>query len=142
MSAVLGANTTKLEAGAFGDNWVDKQYSGELNSFSDSYEASALATASTIQLSPTGLIPSGARIKSVVVYTDALGSGVTLSAGDSDDAARYFAATSASGVTKIESGLVDGFDYVIGTATADDELLLTTAGTATGTIKWEIKYAV
>lgn len=142
MSAVLGDNTTKFEAGSSTSNWIDKPYNGELRSWSDEYEASALANASTIQMTPSGLIPSGARIKAIRVFHDDMGSTVTISLGDSTSATRYLDATSVTSAGMQEANKVDGFDYEIGTNSADDELLITTAGIFTGTLKWEVLYTV
>jgi len=141
MAAVKGVNVIKNEAGAFGDNWVDQEFAGETKFYSDSYEAAALAGASTIQLTPSGLLVSGSRVKQIVLYFDALGGSTTASLGDSTAAARYLAASATDTAGRLVSDEVDGFDYVIGTATDDDVILLTTANAMTGTLKWKVEYA-
>jgi len=141
MTAVKGVNVTKYEAGGQGDNAITQGLiASELNVWSDSYEASGLAAASTIEMAN---LPAGAKVHAVFLDWDALGSSRTLAVGDSDDADRYLAATDASSAGGAVGNLVDGKQYVIGTATDDDEILVTTGGsTATGTIKLTVLYTL
>jgi hypothetical protein len=134
MAAVKGVNVTLHDAGGQGDNAISEGYvNSTVEVWCDSYEASALASGSTIEIAE---LPAGAKHLSTVVTHDALGTGVTLAIGDSDTAGRYLAATAAATAGKLESAVTDGVQYVIGTATGDGTVLLTTGGaSATGTIK-------
>lgn len=140
MSAVKGTNKIKFDAGASGDNYIAiGEYQSRVNVVADTYEASSLASGSTISLAN---IPQEAKILDIIVMHDALGSGVTIKIGDSTTADRYIAATAAATAGRITINKVDGLLYQIGTASADDVIILTTGGaTATGTIKVVIVYS-
>ena len=106
----------------------------------DSYEASSLVSGSDISVAR---LPKGAVVYDVIVHHDALGAGVTLSVGDSGSATRYVGATAAATAGKVvmsEDGSIDGFGYE---NTAETDVLITTGGgTASGTIKVAVVYAV
>ena len=139
MAAVVGVNTTKVDAGTKQDNWIEQgRIKSGMKLMSETYEAAALAMASTIKVAN---MPSGAVIHGAVLYWDALGAGVTISLGDSNDALRYSTAlvTTAAGAAIADK--VDGAAYEIGTNTGDTAILITTGvGAATGTIKVVIFY--
>jgi hypothetical protein len=141
MSAVKGVNYTKFDAGTYGDNWIDQaKIKTGVKVWTDSYEASALETSSTIAIAE---LPDGAIVLEVTVISDDLGSTVTISAGDSDEAARYIAATSVTAANdKLELSVVGGLGYVIGTNDGDNTVLLTTAGILGGTISTKVLYSV
>ena len=141
MSAVKGVNYTKYDAGTYGDNWIDQgKIKSGVHVWTDSYEASALENASTIAIAE---LPDGAVVLDVTVISDDLGSTVTISAGDSDDADRYIAATSVSAANDVLSlATVAGLGYVIGTNDGDNTVLLTTAGILGGTISTKVVYSV
>lgn len=134
MAAVKADNVTKYDAGAQGDNAVDQGYvNSEVEVWADEYEASSLAASSTIDIAE---LPAGAKVQKVEVYHDDLGTGLTIDVGDSDDADRYIDGADVSSAGKAESNLVNGAQYVIGTASGDSRVQITTLGsTATGTIK-------
>lgn len=141
MSAVKGVNKTLVDAGG-----VAKIAQGNTDArvkvMFDTYEASALATSSTISMGST--LPTGAVIIGMKLAYDAL-STVTLSVGDSADADRYiddFDSANTAGNT--DAILVDGLGYVVGTASGDNQILITTTGVsaATGTIKLAVFYTV
>jgi len=136
MAQVLADNVTIMQSRS-GSKVADGLIITKQRVWSDEYEAAALA-AGTIVIAD---LPVGAKVQSVSVYHDALGA-ETLAAGASTTADRYFAAVSANDVLKNESGLVDGFNYVIGTNSGDNLILLTNSGAITGTIKTEVKYTL
>ena len=136
MAQVLADNVTIVQ-GRTADKVADGLIVTKQRVWTDEYEAAALA-AGTIVIAD---LPVGAKVQSVEAFFDALGA-ETLSAGDSTDAARYFAAASAATAGKIESNLVDGVNYVIGTNTDDNLILLTNSGAITGTIKTVVKYTL
>jgi len=140
MAAVKGVNVTLFDAGGQGDNAIDQGLiNTRLEVWTDSYEASALAAASTIDIAK---MPEDAKVMGVDVYHDALGASTTIDVGDSDDTDRYTlspADTSSAG--KFSSDAADGHAYKVGQATGDDTIQLLTAGAAiTGTIKTEVRF--
>jgi hypothetical protein len=134
MAAVKGVNSTKYDAGGQGDNAIAQ---GKINSrveiWTDSYEASALASGSTIDIAH---LPANAKVIRAEISFDALGSGSTLAVGDSNDPDRYITAASSAAVGNLVSNRVDGQGYVIGTNSGDSTVQILTAGASiTGTIK-------
>jgi len=134
MAAVKGVNVTLHDAGGQGDNAIAN---GLVNVrpevWTDTYEAVALASASTIDMAK---LPVDAKIQNVELYFDALGSSVTLQVGDSNDDNRYIASGDASSAGKLSSALIDGIGYVIGTNTGDTVVQVLTGGTSfSGTVK-------
>lgn len=139
MASVKGANFTNITATPIVKTDSGEAY-GKLRVTYDSYEASSLASGSDISVAR---LPKGAKVYDVVIHHDALGSGVTLSVGDADGATRYIGATAAATAGKVimsEDGAIDGFGYE---QTAETDVLITTGGgTASGTIKVAVIYAV
>lgn len=132
---VKGVNITKVDAagGPQGDNAIGQGLvNSQVEVWTDTYEASALETASTIDVAE---LPPGAKVISAEVYHDALQTDGTLALGDDDDPDRYIAAAAVSSAGKLVSNLVDGALYVIGTNALDNRLQLLTGGVCTGTIK-------
>jgi len=139
MASVKGSNFTNITADPVVK--TSSQYAhGKIRVQYDSYEASSLASGSDISVAR---LPKGAVVYDIVIHHDALGSGVTLAVGDSSDADRYITATAAATAGKVvmsEDGAIDGFAYE---NTAETDVLITTGGgTATGTIKVAVMYAV
>ncbi len=143
MSSVLGVNQTKIETPTPANRLAKGLFDGRLKVITDIYEAAALEAGSTIKVG--GLLPKGARIKEIVLHTDNLQNNTTLAVGDSDTADRYIVAIdhgAAALISRIPAAAIAGRDYVIGTATGDNQIVITTAaGEATGTIKIDIIYA-
>lgn len=103
----------------------------------DEYEASNLAAGSTIKV---GKLPKGAKVLYAALFFDALGTGVTLSLGDSGAATKYINAASAAAAGSAVMSSVDG----VQDALADDADIIITVGgaAATGTIKSVILYSL
>lgn len=152
MSAVYGVNATKFLTPT-GSNILDQAtFNAEVKMMYDSYEASALATASTITMG--GKLPVGARIINVILYSDDMGSTVTCDVGDADDADRYLDGVDVTNANDVHSllgagtrlGEIDGFGYtVLGTGANggdDTQIVITTAGIWTGTLKLMVIYAI
>jgi len=139
MASVKGVNFTNITATPVVKTDSGEAY-GKLRVTYDSYEASTLASGSDISVAR---LPKGAKVYEVIVHHDGLGSGVTLSVGDSGSATRYIGATAAATAGKLvmsEDGAIDGFAYE---QTAETDVLITTGGAvASGTIKVAIIYAV
>lgn len=142
MAAVKGVNATKAAAGFTGENIINEAMDHAIERvIFDTYEASALATTSTITLGT--LIPVGARITGMTFMWDDMGSTVTFKAGDAGDDDRYIVAgtsvTTANGAANINA--TDGLGYVI-TGTSDTQIVVTTAGIWTGTFKMLLRYII
>jgi len=141
MSAVLGVNATKAAAGFIGANILDQGQNGTVKAIFDTYEASALANASTITMGQK--LPVGATIVDVIFQWDDMGSTVTFKAGDATDDDRYIVAstdvTTANGKASISN--IAGRGYKI-TGVADDQIIVTTAGIWGGTFSMTVLYAI
>ena len=138
MASVKGVNFTNITATPV-VKADSSEWHGNLRVQYDSYEASSLAAGSDISVAR---LPKGAKVYDVIVHFDALGSGTTLKVGDSADDDRYIAATattSAGQMSMSQEGAIAGFGYE---QTAETDIILTTAGTATGTIKCAVIYSV
>lgn len=138
MTAVKGVNTTKYDAGPSGDNAVPQGLvNADVEVWTDVYEASALATTSTIDVAE---LPAGAKVIGGHCTFDDLGTSVTLALGDSDDPDRYFLAQSVASVGQLLIDRVEGMQYAIGSNDGDSRVQLLTSGTITGTIKTTIYF--
>lgn len=138
MTAVVGVNMTKYDAGPSGDNAIlQGLVNAQVEVMTEVYEASALATASTIDVAE---LPANAKFLGAEIFHDDLGTSVTLALGDDDDPDRYITAASVAALGMINAIRVDGAQYVIGTNALDNRLQLLTSGTITGTIKVNIYF--
>jgi len=139
MSAVYGANRTKYLDPTTTNTLGRGLFGGKVRVAVDTYEASALASGSTIAVGPT--LAVGDKVLACILSTDALGTSTTISIGDAGSATRYAAATS-NQAALINSMVcpVDALGYTV-TGTDDTIILLTTGGgTITGTINVLILY--
>jgi hypothetical protein len=137
MSAVKGVYKTKYDAGASGDNVILEGVNGTVQCREDKYVASSLADASTIKVCAD--LPAGARIKRIEVTTPAFGTGRTLKIGTACNDDEFAGATSVATASFLN---VSGSNYVIGTNAGDDEIMLTNAGTLTGTLYVNVYYTL
>ena len=139
MSIVKGVNATKIATGGLSNQLAHGTYDARLKCITDSYEAAALATGSWILIGNT--VPTGARIQEVILAYDALATCV-IAVGDSASYARYIAFTSANAAGLTRLATCDGLDYVVGTASGDNQILVHNSGVsaATGTIKVAVFY--
>jgi hypothetical protein len=139
MASVKGVNFTNITADPI-VNADSGEWSGKLRVQYDTYEASSLASGSDISVAR---LPKGAKVYDVAIHHDALGSGVTLAVGDGSDADRYVTATAAAsaGVISMHNdGAIGGVAFE---QTAETDILVTTGGgSASGTIKCMVIYAV
>lgn len=145
MATVYGTNSTlALTDGGIGTgNLIARgQQNAIVQCMADTYEAAALATDSTIYMGQT--LPTGARVVGFTLAYDALKT-VSLSVGDAatSGGARYLASFDSANTAGIKNEiLVDGLNYVIGTASGDNQIVIKTTGVsaATGTIKLVVFY--
>ena len=139
MATVSGVNYTK-QTNTPADMVLPRDSHGRVRVMYDTYEASAVASGSTIQLFK---IPVDARVLDFKIWHDALGSSSTLAFGDSGDVDRLHAATASSSAS-IMVPLIAAINTMAGyTYTAETVLSLTTGGAAiTGTIHVQLTYVV
>ena len=134
-------NSTTYEAQTSGKLTLDQGVqSATLHMASTTYEADAAAAADVINLFK---LPDNVVIQDIKLYFDALGTGVTLDAGDSVNAARYLDGISAAAAGASGAISIDGLGYRVGSAEGDDLITLTIGGAAaTGTIKAVCVYSM
>lgn len=139
MATVSGVNYTK-QTNTPADMVLPRDSHGRVRVMYDTYEASAVASGSTIQLFK---IPVDARVLDFKIWHDALGSSSTLAFGDSGDVDRLHAATASSSAS-IMVPLIAAINTMAGyTYTAETVLSLTTGGASiTGTIHVQLTYVV
>jgi len=145
MATYYGVNKT-LARTPTGSNIVEfGQMKGKLRVMYDTYEASAIAAGSIIEMGEK--LPKNCYVVGVELITDALGSGVTLIVGDYEDDNRYITVTTCNTANlRTRLNAIDGMGYKVDETTdtdtgTDRQIIITTAGaTATGTIKVKIIY--
>lgn len=141
MAAVKGVNMTKLTT--FPVDYPDvAQVGGRLRVFHDTYVASGLAAASTIDIAR---LPKGARVWDIHIFHDDLGTTAgTLSVGDSGSATRYLSAFATGSAGKQTMVGTNGVSTGVGfQQTAETTVVITTAGAAiTGTIRSVVYYTL
>jgi hypothetical protein len=138
---VVGANRTLIVAGG-----VQKILGGLVDGrvkvcFDTIASSSTLDVGSTVKL---GALPAGANVLAIILSATTAQSSLTFSLGDGASATRYLAAGNTGLQTALVPVVAAGAGYVVGTATNDNYLLLTTAGAAgtTGSISCAILYSV
>ena len=116
-------------------NKMGPEYGGGIRAILATYEASALAASSTINICT---VPAGSYILpcSSVSY-DALGTGSTIKIGDSGDDDRYLAAADTSSAGTSYLNKIDGVGYK---STAETLIYGTTTSGITGTLEFNILF--
>jgi len=121
---------------------------GRVRSLTDNIELSAQAANDTINIGK--ILSAGAIIHDVQIDNDALGAGVILDVGDSNDPDRYINGydaeanlTNKGAVSPVTGEMqIDGVHYAIGTNTGDSTIRVTIlVAAATGTLKVTIYYS-
>jgi len=148
MATVKGVNRTLADTPTGSNIVAPGLMKGKLRVMTDSYEASAIAAGTVIEVGD--LLPKGVKVVDVMLMGDDLSADVTLAVGDYEDADRYITATvftTANQVTHLNA--IDGLFYevdetytgkTVGSGT-DRQLTITTAVSAcTGTIKVAVLY--
>lgn len=141
MSTLYGVNYTKYNTGPTENNIGARgSVSGKLSYIRDTYEFDAADIADVVYMGHK--LNAGDRIQYFLISTDDLGDAkLDIGTGYNDDefAAALDTTSAVSGNTSI---LVDGCDYVVGTAANDDIITLTVdTAAATGTVKLTIFYS-
>jgi len=148
MASVKSVNITNLDSVPVVLS-SSEEVGGKLRVFYDKYTAASLASGSDITVAR---IPTNATIHDVIIKAGALGSGVTLKAGDSGDDDRYLSVVgtwnvagqsqsmSSGSSTGAPTTAVTGLGY---RTTASTDILVTTGGaSATGDIYTWVYYTV
>ena len=125
---VLGVNQTLADAG--GLNTIAKGLrDGRIKVNYDSYTADGSESAgSTIQL--CGDLPTGANIIAIMLVAETAQSSLTISVGNTADADVYLAAAATQLQTVDIPLVLMGQGTIVGTATGDNDVLITTAAAA------------
>lgn len=117
--------------------------SGPLQFMRDTYEASALAATEVIYMGHK--LQAGDRIQGFMLFCDDLSAeSATLDIGTLADDDEFASAidVNAAALSGNTSMIVDGNDYVVGTTTNDDIIMITVNTNAiTGTIKLVVLYS-
>lgn len=141
MSTVLGTVATVVDSGGLNNAVAQGFLNARVKAMLDSYTiAGTEATGSTITLG--GLIPTGAKVIAIILYVSANQTSLTVSVGDDASATRY--ASAATSLQTAGTYLIGGKNYVVGTSTGDNQIVLTTGGaTATaGTLQIAVLYTI
>ena len=148
MASVKSVNITNLDSVPVVLS-SSEEVGGKLRVFYDKYTAASLASGSDITVAR---IPSNATIHDVIIKAGALGSGVTLKAGDSGDDDRYLSVVGTFNVAGQSQSMSSGSSTGAATTavtglgyrtTASTDILVTTGGaSATGDIYTWVYYTV
>ncbi len=140
MATQLGTNYTKYNDPIGANRILAGKLFGRVRAITDDFTFAGEAAGEVIKIG--GDLPAGAIILGIDITNAALGAAVTLDLGDSNDPNRYVSAYDANGNTNIQTCLIGGLHYSIGTNSGDSTILLTTAGgAATGQVKVTILYS-
>jgi len=139
MATVQGVNYTKQTSTPV-TPVLPRDSQGRVRVLYDTYEASSLASGSTIQLFK---IPVDARVVDFKVWHDALGTSTTLSMGDTADIDRLMVSTASSSAGIISPVVADIDKFAGYVYTAESVISLTTGGASiTGTIHAYLMYVI
>lgn len=141
MATVLGTVATVVDSGGLNNAVAQGFLNARVKAMLDSYTiVGTEAAASTITLG--GLLPTGAKVVAIILYVSAAQTSLTVSVGDDASATRY--ASAATSLQTAGTYLIGGKNYVVGTATGDNQIVLTTGGaTATaGTLQIAVLYTI
>ena len=143
MATLYGVNYTKYNTGPTETNIQARgMVSGDVSYMRDTYEASATSAGDVVYIGHP--LNAGDRIIGFILSTDDLGTSVTMDIGTlyNDDEFASAIDVQAAAVSGNTAIIVDGVDYVIGTSTNDNIIMLTlNTAAATGTIKITVLYS-
>ena len=141
MATVKGVRQTAIDAGGLSNQQAAGLVDGRVKVYTDTVaDLAATQTGVADVLELFGELPAGAKVLMIKLVQTGTQT-ATISVGDSASATRYHAA-GATDINTAEAIMhIPGHQYVIGTATGDNRILLTTASAAiTGTIKTVVYY--
>jgi hypothetical protein len=154
VGTLYGVVATAAAAGGLANKQLSGVIDARVKAMIDSYVTTGANEDISSTIAVGQVIPKGANILNIIISVSAsLGSGsTTLTVGDtgSGRAAAYLTAFACSGAVIYDMtgtyGVAAGFQYVVGTLTGDNQILLTTAGahntTASVTIKVIVLYTM
>jgi len=136
--AVVDATGTQAALIAAGNQAARPNMGGSPMTFTDTVEF--VAADATSVGTVCGTLPAGLMITNVQLSFDDLGTGTKLDVGDSADANRYLDGVDVSTAASIATAplllAITGQNYVVGTNSGDNQILITvTDAAATGTVK-------
>lgn len=140
MATLLGDVATDAQAGTGqAHGLTNARVKANLDSYT--IGGSTETSGSTIDLG--GLIPKGARVKTLGLHVTTNQSSLTFKLGDDADDDRYVA----SGNTSLQTaGLYEfsGKNYQVGTTSGDDQIVLTTGGATmtAGQLEFYVEYTM
>lgn len=127
VQTLVATNKTAIDAGGLANKLAGGIVDGRIKCMLDSYTIDASeAAGSTIEIG--GDLPKGAKVVAIILSASAAQTSLTIAVGDGASSTRYANAhtglqtASATGCT-----IISGKNYVIGTATNDEYILITTA---------------
>ena len=146
----FGANTTSKYTGGISNKMGAGLIDGRVKVFFDTLACStSITSGKKIQIAGygndtlgNGFLPAGASILAIIISCTVAQTSATLNVGDGASATRYASASTVLQTANLGI-VIPGTGYVIGTATNDNFILLTTGGAtlqATGTISVIILY--
>lgn len=141
MANYKGSIATKVNTGGLTNASIQGFVDAREKVHCDTYTvAGTELSGSTINMCAN--IPAGAKVLSVVLSVDNAQTSATFSVGDSASATRYGSAS-----TSLQTAgryTYDGKQYVVGTTSGDNGLLLTTGGATltASTLRAEIRYVI
>ena len=143
MATVKAVNRTLADGTDWDHTLKPGKFGGNVKVMVDTYEASALASGSIIEMG--GDLPIGAIVLGGFLYYDALGASTTLKVGDAESTARYLAALSTASAGQTAFNLASsGAEYEVDNttpSTPDTQVLVELGGAAaTGTIVLVVFY--
>lgn len=122
-----GTNKTLIDAGGLASQLAAGLQDGRVKCAVDTYICADTVEAGTI-IEFCGDLPAGAKVLAIVLGIDTTTSSFTFQFGDTHLANRYGPASSALLETALDSVILSGHGYVIGTNTADSQLEMLTEG--------------
>lgn len=144
MATVKGTNQTAIDTGGLAQKLDNGLKDARIKVAHDTYTAVGDEAAATV-IKMGGALPAGAKIVGIGLACNDIGSGVTLSVGDSNSATRYYNAVDGHNTRGFNTILVGGMGYEIGTVSGDEQILITTASATLATgkiIKLTIRYSI
>lgn len=141
MATIKGANQTLIDAGGIAQ-LLGGVKDGRVKVCQDYVaDLSVTQTGATDVLRLFGTLPAGAKVLMINLVQDGTQTS-TISVGDLASATRYLAAGSTGIQTAYAFKQIPGYQYVVGTATNDNQIIITFAGAvgAAGKLTAEVYY--
>lgn len=139
MSTLYADNKTKALTPSSDNILSGGTLGGRVRVLTDQITLAAAQIADVIEIGQG--LKAGAIILGIDLQFAALGAATTLDVGDNDSATRYKTAVATDSAGVDSAIAIAGLHYKVGTASGDDQIVLTLAGgAATGLVKITVKY--